>query len=256
MRERHLHLQRGGRSAIGDCQKVHPCHSRIRLDLLPWEGKGSEPNDGSEDIAVADSVQTEDPSSLPNNINVGSGSLQNTSECQLDTYCGTTDPTRHVAHVRTMQQDDAFWAGKFEGCLPAPKRKEQADPRTKDPKKPNKESHSAPTTGGTQSQHPGNYLHSEDIEIKTPHDDATMVEMILEGFTIMRVLVDTGSVFNLIHLNVLAQMGIGDKQIRKETIVLFGDGRKQLNIWEKCGPSNHLRGPFPSGYPCPNLSSM
>ncbi|KAJ4848852.1 hypothetical protein Tsubulata_013652 [Turnera subulata] len=57
-------------------------------------------------------------------------------------------------------------------------------------------------------------FHENDAEgVEFSYEDALVIEITLENFAVMRTLVDTGCVFNLVEPNVFKQMGIGTMEV-------------------------------------------
>ena len=73
---------------------------------------------------------------------------------------------------------------------------------------------------------------SEDANgIQHPHNDALVVELVMEDFDVERILIDTGSSVNLLFLKTLLKMGISEKKIIPKVRPLTGyDGEAKMSI--------------------------
>ena len=69
--------------------------------------------------------------------------------------------------------------------------------------------------------------------IQHPHNDALVVELVMEDFDVERVLIDTGSSVNLMFLKTLLKMGISERKITPKIRPLTGyDGEAKMSIGE------------------------
>ncbi|XP_038989097.1 uncharacterized protein LOC120112949 [Phoenix dactylifera] len=63
----------------------------------------------------------------------------------------------------------------------------------------------------------------EDLgEVKTPHDDAVVISMVVNKFHVKRVLVDNGSLANVLYYHVYQKIGLVESQLRKINTPLVG----------------------------------
>jgi hypothetical protein len=69
----------------------------------------------------------------------------------------------------------------------------------------------------------------EDIQLKDfPHNDDMVISCVIKGFMVHNVLVDTGSVANIIFAKAFRQMQEQDDKIHDATHPLCGFGGKQI----------------------------
>ncbi|KAG7548045.1 Integrase catalytic core [Arabidopsis suecica] len=84
-----------------------------------------------------------------------------------------------------------------------------------------------------QSQDPITFTPQDAKRIQHPHNDAVVVELVMEDFDVERVLVDTGSSVNLLFLQTLDKMGISERKIKPKIRPLTGyDGEAKMSIGE------------------------
>ncbi|XP_008795595.2 uncharacterized protein LOC103711289 [Phoenix dactylifera] len=64
---------------------------------------------------------------------------------------------------------------------------------------------------------------NENLEgVKTPHDDAVVISVIVNKFDVKRILVDNGSSANILYYHVYQKMGLTENQLRRMNAPLVG----------------------------------
>ncbi|KAG7559444.1 Retrotransposon gag domain [Arabidopsis thaliana x Arabidopsis arenosa] len=83
------------------------------------------------------------------------------------------------------------------------------------------------------SQDPITFTPEDAHGLQHPHNDALVVELVMEDFEVERVLVDTGSSVNQMFLQTLEKMGISERKIKPKVRPLTGyDGEAKMSIGE------------------------
>ncbi len=84
-----------------------------------------------------------------------------------------------------------------------------------------------PTGRKTPPKHPRTSeaisFSNEDLEgVETPHDDAVVISMIVNKFDVKRVLVDNGSLTNVLYYDAYQKMGMTEGQLQRMNAPLVG----------------------------------
>ncbi|KAG7564288.1 Retrotransposon gag domain [Arabidopsis suecica] len=83
------------------------------------------------------------------------------------------------------------------------------------------------------SQDPITFTSPEAHRIQHPHNDALVVEVVMEDFDVERLLIDTRSSVNLMFLKTLTKMGISEKKIKPKIRPLARyDGEAKMSFGE------------------------